>query len=281
MSEDDSLLMRRIVESHAYLLELVGDKNTSIDRLRKLIFGSRSEKTKDVVDDVQDDASPADATPRDGAVDQDSEANAESEVESEVDSSTPRPGHGRLGADDYPGAEQVDVPHASLAVGDNCPDCGQGTLYDKKPSVLVRFVGQAPLQAKVYRLQKLRCHLCGKVFTARLPRMRGTQKYDHSVASMIGLLKYGSGFPFNRLQRLQGSCDIPLAASTQWDIIHAAAKLIAPAYEELIRQAAQGEVVYNDDTTVKILELMGARAKKTPPPTTNTIRNAPVYLLRA
>ena len=82
---------------------------------------------------------------------------------------------------------------------------------------------------------------------------------------MTGLLKYGSGFPFNRAQRLQGSCGIPLAASTQWDIIHAAAKLFAPAYEELIRQAAQGEVVYNDDTTVKILELMGARFKKAPP----------------
>jgi transposase len=41
--------------------------------------------------------------------------------------------------------------------------------------------------------------------------------------------------------------------------------LIAPAYEELIRQAAQGEVVYNDDTTVRILELMGERVRKTPP----------------
>src|SRR5262249_49083128 len=32
---------------------------------------------------------------------------------------------------------------------------------------------------------------------------------------------------------------------------------LAPAFEELIRQAAQGEVLHNDDTTVKILELMG------------------------
>ena len=41
--------------------------------------------------------------------------------------------------------------------------------------------------------------------------------------------------------------------------------LLAEVYEELIRQAAQGEVVYNDDTTVKILELMGERAEKSPP----------------
>jgi hypothetical protein len=82
---------------------------------------------------------------------------------------------------------------------------------------------------------------------------------------MIGLLKYGSGLPFNRVQGLQGSCETPLAASTQWDIVHAAASLLTPAYEELIRQAAQGEVLHNDDTTVRILELMGQRARKTPP----------------
>jgi hypothetical protein len=93
----------------------------------------------------------------------------------------------------------------------------------------------------------------------------GEEKYDHTVASMIGLLKYGSGLPFNRVERLQGSCEIPLAASTQWSIVHAAAWLMVPAYEELIRQAAQGEVVYNDDTTVKILERMGRRLEKSPP----------------
>ena len=36
---------------------------------------------------------------------------------------------------------------------------------------------------------------------------------------------------------------------------------LAPAFAELIRQAAQGEVLHNDDTTVKILELMGERGR--------------------
>jgi transposase len=43
-----------------------------------------------------------------------------------------------------------------------------------------------------------------------------------------------------------------------------AALLLAAAHEELIRQAAQGEVLHNDDTTVEILEVMGERAKKSP-----------------
>jgi hypothetical protein len=37
---------------------------------------------------------------------------------------------------------------------------------------------------------------------------------------------------------------------------------LEPAHNELIRQAAQGDVVYNDDTKVRILELMGKRAAR-------------------
>jgi len=72
------------------------------------------------------------------------------------------------GADAYQGAEKIEVPHESLQPGDACPDCQQGSVYEvSRPGVLVRITGQAPVQAKVYRLQKLRCNLCGKVFTAR------------------------------------------------------------------------------------------------------------------
>ena len=38
---------------------------------------------------------------------------------------------------------------------------------------------------------------------------------------------------------------------------------LTPASDELIRQAAQGECVHNDDTTVKILELMHAKRTQT------------------
>jgi hypothetical protein len=128
--------------------------------------------------------------------------------------------------------------------------------------VLIRIVGQAPLQATVYELQKLRCNLCGKLFTAQPPDGVGPEKHDATSGSMIALLKYGSGSPFNRTRRLQGSLGIPLPAATQWDIVHAKAKVIVPAHQELIRQAAQGDVLYNDDTNNKILEFMGERARK-------------------
>lgn len=61
--------------------------------------------------------------------------------------------------------------------------------------------------------------------------------------------------PFYRLAGLQTQFGMPLPASTQWDMVEQAAALLKPAYEELIRQAAQGQVLYNDDTAVRILSL--------------------------
>ena len=154
--------------------------------------------------------------------------------------------------------------HESLQPGDPCPKCEQGTLYDtRRPGVLVRLVGQVPVKAMVYYLQKLRCNPCGAIFTAKPPEgVDAEEKYDPTVGSMIALLKYGYGMPFHRQETLQGNLGIPLSDSTQWDIVNGQAERVEPVWEELARQAAQGDVVHNDDTGVKILELMGERARQ-------------------
>ena len=116
-------------------------------------------------------------------------------------------------------------------------------------------MGQAPLAATVYELDRLRCNLCGEVFTAPEPEGIGPEKYDETTAAMIALLKYGSGMPFYRLEKLEQLLGIPLPASTQWEIVEEAAEVIKAARDELIRQAAQGEVLHNDDTSMRVLRL--------------------------
>jgi transposase len=258
LDEKDAQLIRAVFQSYVYVTDLVEDKNTSIRRLRQLFFGKRTEKTEAVVGrkTMQPDATVDTGAAADTDLADEPDAGESNEPDTPV-----CPGHGRNGADAYRGAERIDVSHASLTAGDACPACGQGTVYEKTPGVLVRLIGQPPLTATIYQLQKLRCHLCGQVFTAAAPPEAGGRKYDPTAGSMIGLLKYGSGLPFNRVEGLQGHLEIPLPASTQWDIVHAIAEDFAPAFDELIRQAAQGDVLHNDDTTVRILELMGEQAR--------------------
>src|SRR5271169_6272930 len=168
----------------------------------------------------------------------------------------PTKGHGRNGAAAYTGAQKVAVPHPQLHAGDACPGCEKGKVYpQKEPRTLVRIVGQAPLAATVYELDRLRCNLCGEVFTAQEPEGVGPEKYDETTAAMIALLKYGSGMPFYRLEKLEHLLGIPLPASTQWEIAEEEAEVIKAALDELIRQAAQGEVLHNDDTGMRVLRL--------------------------
>jgi transposase len=166
-------------------------------------------------------------------------------------------GHGRHAAAAFTGADRVVVPHATLHSGDPCPECQKGTVYRQKvPATLVRFVGQAPLKATVFEMERLRCNACGEIFTAAAPEQAGPVKYDVTAVAMIALLKYGTGVPFNRLERLEQQLGMPLSATTQWELMEAGATEIRIAWDELIRQAAQGSVVHNDDTGMRILRLV-------------------------
>ena len=87
-------------------------------------------------------------------------ARTRSELEPEAKKPAPKPGHGRNGADAFSGAEKKPVRHAKLTSGDICPECEKGKVYTQKgPKALVRVIGQAPLTATVYELERLRC-LC-------------------------------------------------------------------------------------------------------------------------
>jgi len=260
------------VDTLAVLTRELETKGASIRRLRRLIFGASTEKTSKVLGDSKEtkrNDTPADAgsTDREKSSEEDDteitdDTGSEDTVQSpeEKSKTTPRKGHGRNGASKYTGADKQQIEHDSLKHGDPCPGCLKGKVYvQKEPSRLVRVTGVAPIEATVYELERLRCNLCGQVFTAKAPEGVGKEKYDTKAAAMIALLKYGCGLPFNRLERLEASLGIPLPASTQWEVVAPAAAKVVPVYRELIRQAAQGKVLHNDDTTARILELEGVK----------------------
>ncbi|MHB1036433.1 MAG: IS66 family transposase [Pirellulales bacterium] len=264
----DYKTIRGVLESYVCLTGLVADKNTSIRRLRNMLFGAKTEKLATVLgrgkapEPPSPDADAPPESPPEASAEPAAEASADEDAKDNP--AAPVKGHGRNGAEAYSGAEKIQVSHESLQPGDPCPKCEDGTVYEtNRPGVLVRLVGQAPIGAKVYYLQKLRCGLCGTLFTAEPPESAGAEKkYDATVGSMIALLKYGVGMPFNREGKLQESVGIPLPASTQWDIVRTRAEGVEPVFEEMVEQAAQGDVLHNDDTTVKILALMGKRAEQ-------------------
>jgi hypothetical protein len=234
LQDGDYQIIKGMAETLSFLSQALDNKSTSIKRLLKLLFGDSTEKTAKVL-----------------------QRNMAGGKKSGKKKKKKRKGHGKNGAAAYHGAEKIKVSHESLKPKALCPDCGKGKLYElPNPGIVVRVTGNAPCSASVYELQKLRCNLCQKIFTAQAPDNIGDEKYDAASGAMIALLKYGSGLPFNRLDQLQAMLGVPLPSSTQWEIVESVADKIHPVYPALMRHAAGGEVVYNDDTVMKILELM-------------------------
>lgn len=239
LNAEECRMLKAVVHTFADVLRLLDEHGTTITRLRELLGRSHTEKTREVLRQAGIDVP---------------------ELPSRSAPEPPGPGamsgHGRHGADAYAGARAIRIPHPGLKPGDRCPECLRGKVYAQdEPGVLVRFGGQPPLGATVYELDKLRCNLCGEIFTAAPPVDVGPEKYDATAAGMIALLKYGSGVPFRRLAQLQGALGIPLPESTQCEIVKDTAGVLQPVLDELIRQAAQGDVLHNDDTAMPVLTL--------------------------
>lgn len=240
LSDQERADLQAALDTLAVLTNEIGSKGASIQRLRQMLFGVRTEKTDNVFPAAPTDQGPSNVPA--------ASAGAASTAGHR------RPGHGRTSAQAFTGAGQVGVVHATLHHGDRCPECRKGKLYTQpQPAVRVRIRGMAPLAATRYELERLRCNLCGEVFTAAAPAGVGEQKYDETAPAMIALLKYACGLPFHRIEKLQRHLGIPLPAATQWELVAAAAAVLRVVFNELIRQAAQGAVVHNDDTTMKLL----------------------------
>ncbi len=242
LSSEDSATLKATLQTFAFLQQELKSKGASIKRLRQIVFGSKTEKTEAVLGKSDESAGASNGTPS-----ADAEAGGEKKKAK---------GHGRNGAAAYTGADRKPVPHPALKAGEECAGCQKGKLYPvKEPAQLVRITGMAPLSATIYECEKLRCNACGELHTAPAPEGVGDEKYDETATGMVGMLKYGAGTPFNRIETLQEGMGIPLPAATQWDLVKTGAEKLAPAHEELINQGAQGRVLHNDDTTMKVLEL--------------------------
>jgi transposase len=252
LSEGDYQLVARLLRLVLMLLKMVESKNASISRLKKMLFGPRTDKT-------EQPANESGSVPQEPSAEDPSNAQQKSETEpTSISERKARKGHGRLSAAKYTGAKKVVCRDENLQAGGQCPhpDC-HGRLYDAQEwQEFVRFSARPPIDATLYQQQVLRCRVCEARFAAPLPAGVAAIKYDETADVMMVLLKYGAGLPFYRLEKLQALMGVPLPASTQFMRCEAVADLVYPVYLELARLASCGEVVCGDDTAVKILSCL-------------------------
>lgn len=255
MEPRDAQLVERLLRLVLSMASLLEHKNASIKRLKRLIFGPGSD-TRTNAGAFAKEPAPDIATEPDADLPPD--ANSGSAQSCTPDQKPKRPGHGRKAASAYTGARVVICRHPALKAGDHCPDpyC-RGHLYRvEPPAIFIQLTGQPLVGATRYEQEILRCSACQERFTAPLPVGVAPQKYDPTCDVSLALAKYGAGLPHYRIARLQQSYGVPLPESVQFERCEAVADAALPVFLYLRRLAADGEVIFSDDTRVKILSCL-------------------------
>lgn len=247
LSAGDKKLVARLLRLVLVLLRMVEGKNASIARLKKFLFGPRTEKRQSTAKENKEESSASSAKP----------GTENNSIANKQEQQRKKPGHGRLAAKKYPAANRVYLKSA-LIVGEGCPDeCCSGHLYDtNEPQILIKRTARPIIDATIYEKQVLRCSRCQQRFAALLPDNISEEKFDPSADVMIAITHYGASLPFYRLAKLQSIMGMPLPASTQFQRCEIVANIAHPIYLEMERQAARSDLLDGDDTSVRILSLI-------------------------
>lgn len=145
----------------------------------------------------------------------------------------------------------VRVPEADRT----CPRCGNEELKrvgNGTPSETYVYVA-AHFRRRVYQRETLSCS-CGRhIITAPCPeKLADRSPYSASFLAALIVHKCEDGIPLYRMEKQFERLGIPIARSTMNDLFHRGATLLAPIAARILVRIAQSEIVFADETSLKM-----------------------------
>ena len=154
--------------------------------------------------------------------------------------------------------EKLTTEIVAVAVPDaerTCPSCGNDKLKpvgNGTPSVTYEYVA-AHFRRRIYQRETLSCS-CGKhIVTAPCPdKLADRSPYTASFIAALIVQKCEDGIPLYRLEKQFARIGIPVARSTMNELFHRGATLLSPIAERILERVAQSEIVFADETSLKM-----------------------------
>lgn len=271
VTKEDMVVFGKALDFFIWMQIKLQKSQLTINKLKKIIFGGteKSNRSRPATNNKPSDENsshPACSEASCAASEETLSNELKNEQTQSKNSLPEKPkGHGRIGANEYQPDEIIRVSHASLKPGDACPtECG-GKLYqiNEKPGGIIRIKGQPCAHIVRYEFEKLRCALCGALFTPDPPEDFPMEKYDTYFKAELVVQKYFMAAPFYRQEQYQRLLGVPLPDSTQWDLVESVADCVHPVFRVLEKLAANATRMSHDDTTVRILDVIRANKSDT------------------
>ncbi len=253
LTPEDRRVLGKVLTFHFWLVFALREAKLSLKRLKALVFGEKPKPPKPPSADGTSGGRGGGGSNPPSSTSQRGQAPP---VVSLAKKKPVSPGHGRHGAEVYRAAQTAACRHEELAVGERCPACGRGTLYRLPPGVEMRLDGNALLSAVRYEREKLRCSACGQIFTAPVPTAAGPEKYTARARAVLALARYYLGLPWYRLEGFQALVGVPVPDATQWEQVERVGDCAYPVFKYLEQLAAQGDLIFQDDTPGRTLALI-------------------------
>lgn len=271
LTESDAIILGKVLHFFVWVQDKLTKSQITLQKLRSIIFGSKTEKRKtsnksnnpspdteaSSLNATEAPSSDIDVSPENTPVN-DAHMGVGTTQIIDVPKKQPAKGHGRNGVDAYDPDEIITFTHQTLKAGDPCPTLCGGRLYEPKPGGVIRVKGQSCAHVIKYVFNKLRCALCGDTFNAEIPSDFPEDKHDAHFKSIMAVQKYFCAVPFYRQEQYLQLVKFPLADSSIFELVEDVADCGYPVIGAFEQMAANGEIAHNDDTAVKILDVMKA-----------------------
>ena len=129
---------------------------------------------------------------------------------------------------------------------------GRWPVGNGTPSVTYEYVA-AHFRRRIYQRETLSCS-CGKhIVTAPCPdKLADRSPYTASFIAALIVQKCEDGIPLYRLEKQFSRIGIPVARSTMNELFHRGATLLSPIAERILERVAQSEIVFADETSLKM-----------------------------
>jgi transposase len=230
-----------VVSAHeAFILHL----KLEIEKMRRTIYGARSERTARLLDQLEMQLEDAEADAREDAL-----------AAERASHLTPVRTFERRRPVRKPFPEHLPRERVVIAASESCPCCGS-TLLSKLGEDITETLEVIPRQWKVIQTvrERFSCRRCETITQPPAPFHVTPRGFaGPNLLAMILFEKFGQHQPLNRQSERYAREGIDLSLSTLADQVGVCAAIVRPLYALIEAHVLAAERLHGDDTTVPIL----------------------------